>query len=114
MTEALISVRKAPGLKRLPRSAHSEAGGADVVGMTNVPEAQLAREAEICYSTISMVTNFAAGMSSEPLTHSEVLECMNRNISHFQQIISVLASSYDTDRDCSCRHAASEFGGFQL
>jgi 5'-methylthioadenosine phosphorylase len=88
--------------------------GADVVGMTNVPEAQLAREAEICYSTISMVTNFAAGMSSEPLTHSEVLECMNRNISHFQQIISVLASSYDTDRDCSCRHAASEFGGFRL
>lgn len=88
--------------------------GADVVGMTNAPEAQLAREAEICYATVSMVTNFAAGISPTPLTHSEVLDCMDRNISYFQQIISILAASYDTSLDCPCRHAASEFGGFHL
>ena len=37
--------------------------GGDLVGMTNVPEVCLAREAEICYATVSMVTNFAAGIS---------------------------------------------------
>ncbi|MDF2874551.1 MAG: S-methyl-5-thioinosine phosphorylase, partial [Sporomusa sp.] len=53
--------------------------GGDVVGMTNVPEVVLAREAEMCYATVSMVTNFAAGISPQPLTHHEVLETMQGN-----------------------------------
>lgn len=88
--------------------------GADVVGMTNAPECQLAREAEICYATISMVTNFAAGISKTKLTHKEVVECMNQNIRSFRTIITALAGSYDSGKDCSCRHAAEEFGGFQV
>lgn len=74
--------------------------------MTNVPECQLAREAEICYATISMVTNFAAGISPTALTHKEVIDCMNQNIESFRRIITVLSASYDSDADCACRHAA--------
>lgn len=88
--------------------------GADVVGMTNVPECQLAREAEICYATISMVTNFAAGISPSALTHKEVLDCMAQNIQSFQKIITILCRSFDVDEDCDCRHSAKDFGGFQL
>lgn len=88
--------------------------GADVVGMTNIPECPLAREAEICYATISMVTNFAAGISLQPLTHKEVTECMEQNLSSFKRIITSLLKEYDPDTDCSCHHAAAEFGGFSL
>lgn len=88
--------------------------GADVVGMTNAPECQLAREAEICYSTISMVTNFAAGISPTILTHKEVVECMAQNIENFRKITTILCDSFDTDIDCECRHAAQDFGGFCL
>ena len=43
--------------------------GGDTVGMTNVPEVNLANEAEMAYSTISMITNYAAGISDAALTH---------------------------------------------
>ncbi len=88
--------------------------GADVVGMTNVPECQLAREAEICYCTISMVTNFSTGMTDQPLTHAEVVACMKENQSSFRKIITRLATAYDPDTDCSCLHAGQAFGGFHL
>lgn len=88
--------------------------GADVVGMTNAPECQLAREAEICYATISMVTNFAAGISPTALTHKEVIDCMQQNVASFRKIITILSGSYDPDTDCACRHAAKDFGGFQI
>ena len=53
--------------------------GGGVVGMTGLPEVALAREAGICYAGISLVTNFGAGISPEPLTHEEVVEMMEKN-----------------------------------
>jgi 5'-methylthioadenosine phosphorylase len=53
--------------------------GADVVGMTNVPEVVLARELGMCYALVAMVTNYAAGMTRQPLTHGEVVEVMQDN-----------------------------------
>lgn len=50
--------------------------GADVVGMTNVPEVVLAREAGLCYAAVCIVCNWAAGISPTPLTHEEVLGIM--------------------------------------
>ncbi len=88
--------------------------GGDVVGMTNVPEVVLAREAEICYATVSMVTNFAAGISPQPLTHHEVLETMEGNAENIKQLIMAAISRLDTDIDCSCKHALAEYGGFTL
>ena len=50
--------------------------GADVVGMTGVPEATLAKEVGLYYAGISLVTNPGAGISTTPLTHTEVEEAM--------------------------------------
>jgi 5'-methylthioadenosine phosphorylase len=47
--------------------------------MTGLPEVALAREAGICYAGISLVTNFGAGISPEPLTHEEVVKMMQKN-----------------------------------
>ena len=88
--------------------------GADVVGMTNVPECQLAREAEICYASISMVTNFAAGITKEELSHQEVLGCMAENSRNMYRIVTDVFETYDVEKDCHCRHAAEAFGGFHV
>ncbi|NLK51609.1 MAG: S-methyl-5'-thioadenosine phosphorylase [Syntrophomonadaceae bacterium] len=61
--------------------------GGDVVGMTSVPEVVLARELGICYATIAMVTNYAAGISPNPLTHSEVVEVMAQNVTNLRKVI---------------------------
>lgn len=85
----------------------------DLVGMTNVPEVVLAREAEMCYSTISMVTNFAAGISPQPLTHGEVLETMRDNGEKIKRLI-MTSIEMISDQDCTCQHALREYGGFKL
>lgn len=85
----------------------------DLVGMTSLPETVLAREAEMCYATVSMVTNYAAGMSSQPLTHSEVIETMKQNAENLRKLIMKAAAELPSG-DCECRHALKEFGGFVL
>lgn len=50
--------------------------GGSVVGMTGIPEVTLAREAGLEYQTIALATNYAAGISPRPLTHTEVLEAV--------------------------------------
>lgn len=87
--------------------------GGDLVGMTNVPEVCLAREAEICYATISMVTNFAAGISPTPLTHEEVVKAMAENSQRLQQLILKSIELYDNE-DCACRHTLQAYGGFTV
>ncbi|MDQ0188575.1 S-methyl-5'-thioadenosine phosphorylase [Alicyclobacillus cycloheptanicus] len=76
-------------------------GGA-VVGMTNVPEVVLAKEAELCYATVCIVTNFAAGISPHPLTHEEVVAAMAANSHRVRQLFFDTIASLDTQRDCRC------------
>jgi len=78
--------------------------GGDVVGMTSVPEVVLAREAEICYATIVMVTNFAAGISSDPLSHQEVVGVMNENVQNFRGLVMEAIARVDEQADCGCQH----------
>lgn len=52
--------------------------GGDLVGMTGVPEVVLAREAGICYASVAIATNYAAGLAGRPLSHAEVVEAMAR------------------------------------
>lgn len=88
--------------------------GGHLVGMTNVPEVVLAREAEMCYSAIAMVTNFAAGISQSSLTYGEVLEIMNQNTEKLKILLMNTIKLMDDKDDCSCQHALSEYGGFKL
>lgn len=88
--------------------------GGDVVGMTNVPEVVLAREAEMCYATVSMVTNYAAGISSQVLTHGEVVDTMRLNTENIKQLIMQAISLINENKECTCQHSLSEYGGFKL
>ena len=89
--------------------------GGDLVGMTNVPEVVLAHEAEICYATVSMVTNYAAGISETNLTHAEVLETMAANAENIKNLIMKSIELMDLSSvHCACDQVLAEFGGFKL
>ncbi|KAB2954436.1 S-methyl-5'-thioadenosine phosphorylase [Heliorestis acidaminivorans] len=88
--------------------------GGHLVGMTSVPEVLLAREAEICYATVAMVTNYGAGISPQPLTHMEVLEAMDANKENIKSLAMKTIELLPTDDDCECHHALADFGGFKL
>lgn len=79
--------------------------GGDIVGMTAMPEAILAREAEMCYIGISMITNFAAGITNSPLAHTEVLECMKANAANLRSLLEQAMRTVDTLQVCSCHSA---------
>lgn len=79
--------------------------GGDLVGMTGVPEAPLAREAEMCYATIAMVTNYAAGISPTRLTHQEVVDMMAQNSESIRKLIMQAIAWIDQDRICACHKA---------
>ncbi len=82
---------------------------ADVVGMTGVPEVVLAREANISYAGVSIVTNLAAGISAQPLTQSEVLEAMEKALPQVSQLFLSAAREYHDDPQVLARHATREF-----
>lgn len=78
--------------------------GGDVVGMTNVPEVTLAREAGLCYASLSLVTNYAAGLSPHPLTHQEVVEEMEKNIEIIRNVFMETLHSLTALKDCRCSY----------
>lgn len=78
------------------------AWGADVVGMTNVPEVVLARELGICYSAVALVTNYAAGISPGVLTHEEVMDVMAANISRVRSLLMRALQYVPKSPPCSC------------
>lgn len=76
--------------------------GCDVVGMTNVPEVILAREARICYAVIATVTNFAAGISPTRITHKEVIEIMDSNSEMIKRLLSRTIEMIPSKKTCEC------------
>lgn len=81
--------------------------GGDLVGMTNVPEVVLAREAGLCYSTVALSTNFAAGISPTVLTHHEVLDVMAENVEKVRRLLMEVIPSLRKERDCQCAELGS-------
>lgn len=89
--------------------------GGDLAGMTSIPESLLAREAEMCYTNCSIVTNLAAGISEKPLSHIEVVEAMDQSIKNMEELINGFIAANEQDViGCSCPECMKEFGGFQL
>ena len=83
--------------------------GADVVGMTAMPETILARELEICYAGVSVVTNPAPGISGRKLTTTEVVETMKKATGELRRLIFGLIPDLANDpRSCSCGEALKE------
>ena len=81
--------------------------GADIIGMTLVPECQLAREAQICYASISTVTDYDV-WSDKPVTAKEVLETLSKNVTTTKKLLAFLIDEIPKTRGCSCEKALSE------
>jgi len=81
--------------------------GCDVVGMTGMPEAVLARELEICYATVCFVTNMAAGLEKH-LTTSELMKVAKRTAPVLQQVLREVVLNLPEKRQCPCAHALRE------
>jgi 5'-methylthioadenosine phosphorylase len=81
--------------------------GGDLVGMTNVPEVVLAREAGLCYSTVALSTNFAAGISPAVLSHQEVLDVMAENVENVRTLLMETIEGLSQDRRCRCSELGS-------
>lgn len=81
--------------------------GCDVVGMTGIPEAVLARELEMCYATLCFITNMAAGIQKR-LTADEVAAMAREKAPIIQQILSETVEHLPARRRCRCAHALED------
>jgi 5'-methylthioadenosine phosphorylase len=97
-------VMEGPQFSTLAESELYRGWKCDVIGMTNMPEAKLAREAEICYATVAMVTDYDCWHPGhEAVTVEMILSVLNANAERaralVRQVVPVLAA-----HDGSCRH----------
>jgi 5'-methylthioadenosine phosphorylase len=75
----------------------------DVIGMTNATEAKLAREAEICYATVAMITDYDCWHPQhESVTVAEVINNLNRNTENAQNVIREAVRAMPSARSCKC------------
>ena len=81
--------------------------GADIIGMTLVPECQLAREAQMCYVSISTVTDYDVWFE-KPVTAKKVLETLSKNVEKTKTILTELIDKIPKTRSCSCAKALEE------
>ena len=81
--------------------------GAGIIGMTLVPECQLAREAQMCYASISTVTDYDV-WAEKPVTAKEVLHTLSKNVERTKKVLIDLISQIPKTRSCSCAKALEE------
>lgn len=80
--------------------------GMDLIGMTNLQEAKLAREAEICYATIAMVTDYDCWHDEEESVNVEMLlGYLRRNSENAKRLLADTIRRLPVDAECPCRHA---------
>jgi 5'-methylthioadenosine phosphorylase len=80
--------------------------GVDVIGMTNVQEAKLCREAEICYATMALVTDYDCWHEEEQaVTVETILEVLRTNAGTANAILAAAVPRIDAERRCACREA---------
>lgn len=78
----------------------------DVIGMTNVTEAKLAREAELCYATIAMITDFDCWHPNhDSVTVAQIIATLNQNATNAQNVLKEAIKTMPAHRTCKCGSA---------
>jgi 5'-methylthioadenosine phosphorylase len=81
--------------------------GADVIGMTNLQEAKLAREAEICYATIAMVTDYDCWREGhDSVSVEEIVAVLHQNAENACKVVKAAVAALPKGRNCACATAA--------
>ncbi|WP_458185259.1 S-methyl-5'-thioadenosine phosphorylase [Haladaptatus sp. NG-WS-4] len=83
------------------------AQGFEIIGMTAIPEAKLAREAEMCYATVAGVTDYDVWKEDSEVTLQEVLDNAAKNETAIKEVVEHAIRTMPDERECDCGHALS-------
>ncbi len=94
-----------PQFSTLAESKLYRSWGVDVIGMTNLPEARLAREAEMCFATLALATDYDCWHETAEVSVEQILKIINQNVSLAQEIIRRAVQMLPAERTCACGSA---------
>ena len=102
-------VMEGPQFSSVAESELYRSWNCDVIGMTNMPEAKLAREAEMCYATVAMVTDYDCWHSDhDNVTVDAIIKVLSANADNARSLVKNVAPNVDTDTygmTCTCKTA---------
>lgn len=102
-------VMEGPQFSTLAESEMYRSWGCDVIGMTNMPEAKLAREAEMCYASVAMVTDYDCWHPNhDNVTVDQIIMVLTANADNARNLLKLVAPQIQSDHtaaNCSCRTA---------
>jgi 5'-methylthioadenosine phosphorylase len=100
-------VIQGPRFSTRAESAYFAQQGWEVINMTQHPEAILARELEMCYANVSLVTDYDVGVlgEMEPVTHEEVIRVFTENNARLRELLFRMVAAMPEERDCPCATA---------
>lgn len=101
-----VVVIQGPRFSSKAESREFSSHGWEVINMTQYPECVLARELDLCYANIALITDYDAGLEGQPeisaVTHEAVLEVFNQNIERVRSLLFRVIEAMPSDRDCAC------------
>jgi 5'-methylthioadenosine phosphorylase len=104
-----VVVIQGPRFSTRAESRWYSAQGWEVINMTQYPEVALARELEMCYVNIALITDYDAGLEGEagiePVSVSEVVQVLNANNERVRRLIELLVPQLSRTRTCPCGRA---------
>lgn len=104
--QGTLAVINGPRFSTRAESRWHAAAGADIVGMTGMPEASIARELAICYTGICLVTDLDAGFEEgEAVTQTEVFRVFAESVERLKSLLVSVVEQLPDDENCSCHHA---------
>jgi 5'-methylthioadenosine phosphorylase len=106
--EGTVVVIEGPRFSTRAESTFFRAQGWEVINMTQYPEAVLARELELCYLNISLITDYDVGVEGEevePVTHEEVIRVFEENNAKLRDLLFGIVPALPAERECPCATA---------
>jgi 5'-methylthioadenosine phosphorylase len=101
-----VVVIEGPRFSSRAESAWFASAGWEVINMTQYPEAVLARELELCYANISLITDYDVGVEGvPPVTHEEVVRVFTENNERLRDLLFAVIPALPAERDCPCATA---------
>ena len=102
-------VMEGPAFSTKAESFMYRSWGADIIGMTALPEAKLAREAEMCYTTMAWVTDYDCWhQGAEPVTVDMVVQNLMKNVATSKELLRTLVPKLDGRGECPCTTALKD------
>ena len=104
-----VVIIEGPRFSTKAESHFYQKSGFDVINMTQYPEVALARELEMCYVNISLITDYDAGLIGQknikPVDVSQMAETFSKNIERLKKLIFEIIKNMPEKRNCECNRA---------